>query len=86
MGQETPAHTGAEAVARKFNFAVVYFEINKIKRGYYDMSFKLIHDSPKNTNEGEVTEKITRELEKTIRKNPEYWMWTHNRWKHKREN
>ncbi|OFY31956.1 MAG: hypothetical protein A2275_16810 [Bacteroidetes bacterium RIFOXYA12_FULL_35_11] len=84
LNQDTPVFLGAEKVARKVHAAVVYMEINKIKRGYYSVDFKLLVEDASKTLEGQITEMHTRELEKTILKNPAYWLWSHKRWKHVR--
>lgn len=86
LNQDTPIFLGVEKIARKFDLPVAYVKMNKVKRGYYSIEFELICESSKNTNEFEITEKHTRILEKQIKENPAYWLWSHKRWKHKREN
>jgi Kdo2-lipid IVA lauroyltransferase/acyltransferase len=85
LNQETPVLLGGEAIAKKLNQPVVYAEIQKIKRGYYEVYFRLITENPKETAEFEITEAHTRILEEIIRKKPDYWLWSHKRWKFKRE-
>jgi len=60
---------------------VVFFVINKRRRGYYKVDFQLICENPSEMHYGEITEKHTNLLERSINKNPEYWLWSHNRWK-----
>lgn len=84
LNQETDVLLGAEKIAKKFNHAVVFINMRKIKRGYYETSFELITDKPNETADFEITEKHTRLLEKLIIEQPEYWLWSHKRWKHKR--
>lgn len=86
LNQDTPIYTGPERLARKLNFPAVYMDVVKIKRGYYEGTFRMLVENPKNTPEFELTEIYTRLMEKTILRNPAYWLWTHKRWKHKREN
>ncbi len=81
LNQPTPVIFGCEYLAHKYDQSVVFFEILKIKRGFYEVNFKLISESPKNLNWGDITIKHTKLLEKTIIKNPAYWLWSHNRWK-----
>ena len=84
MHQETPIAYGTEKYAREYDIPVVYLEITKVKRGFYEGRFELISDHSAQTKEFEITEKHVRLLESTIRKDPRYYLWTHNRWKHKR--
>lgn len=85
MNQETPVYTGVERIAKKTGFVVAYLDVVKVKRGYYECTVKLISDSPSREPEFAITERYMRELEKTIQRNPAYWLWTHKRWKYKRE-
>ena len=85
LNQETPVLIGSESIAKKLNQAVVFADIQKIRRGYYDVEFKLVCENPEQTREFEITETQTRMLEEIIVKKPEYWLWSHKRWKHKRE-
>lgn len=83
LGREgTAILTGAEKIARKTGFAVVYLDVECPQRGYYTATYKLITDTPQNTEEFEITAKYAKEMEKTILRAPQYWLWTHNRWKH----
>ena len=84
LNQETPVLLGTEKIAKKLNQPVVYAEIQKIKRGYYEIEFIPLFDNSKDTKLFEITEKQTRVLEKTITRDPAYWLWSHKRWKHKR--
>ena len=85
LNQETAVYLGAEKLAQKLDMAVVFLKIRKIKRGYYETSFELITKNAKETTEGEITKKHVKLLEDLIKENPQYWMWSHKRWKHKRE-
>jgi len=84
LNQETPTITGAEQLARKFNYPVIYIAVTRLKRGYYQCELIPISLEPKETAEFEITEKYTRMLENEIEKAPQYWLWTHKRWKHKK--
>jgi KDO2-lipid IV(A) lauroyltransferase len=83
LNQPTPVFRGTEVLARKFNYPVIYFTIKRIKRGKYVCEAKLICAEPKLTKEGEITELHTRMLEADIKREPEIWLWSHKRWKHK---
>jgi Kdo2-lipid IVA lauroyltransferase/acyltransferase len=84
LNQDTAILYGTEKFAREYNYPVVYGRINKEKRGYYSFEFFETFDQPSQTAHGEITEKVTRMLEEDIKANPQYWLWTHRRWKHKR--
>lgn len=85
LNQETPVLLGSEAIAKKLDQPVVFLCVRKIKRGYYESEFKSVSKNPAQTKEFEITETHTRMLEQVIVDNPEYWLWSHKRWKHKRE-
>ena len=84
LNQDTPILQGAERIAKKLDQAVIYCKMTKLKRGYYEYEFIPISDNQKETEENEITERHTRLLENIINENPSYWLWSHRRWKHKR--
>ena len=84
LNQETPIHLGIEMLAKRYKMAVVYYEIRRVKRGYYEVDTKLITENAAETGEKEITDRHVQLLEETIRRNPQYWLWSHRRWKHKR--
>ena len=73
---------GAEHFAKKYDIPVIYYEIIKTRIGRYKIVNHIITENPQETADGEITEKYTRLLEATIRRQPEYWLWSHRRWKH----
>jgi KDO2-lipid IV(A) lauroyltransferase len=85
LNQDTPVFWGTEKIAQKLNYPVVYVTINRVKRGYYEVNAEILVNEPKNTKEGEISELHTRQLEKDIKAQPEIWLWSHRRWKHKRK-
>lgn len=84
LNQDTGILFGVEKYAKEFNQPVVYGRINKEKRGHYSFEFFDVTDTPRETAYGEITEAITKMLEADIRAIPQYWLWSHRRWKHKR--
>ena len=78
-----PIHIGAEVIAKKYNMAIVFMDVQKVKRGYYEASFSLITDKPKDFKDFQLTEKYIRIVEKQIQNKPEYYTWTHRRFKHR---
>ena len=85
MNQDTPVFTGAERIMRKMNNAVFYVEMSRPRRGYYTCTYHLITKDPKSLPEYEITKRFFKMLEQTIRSHPEYYLWTHNRWKRTHE-
>ncbi len=84
FGREVPFHKGLEILARRKGQAVVFDEMIRVKRGHYKSISKLAFADGSKTSEGEITEAYVRFLEESISRQPENWLWTHNRWKHAR--
>lgn len=85
LNQDTAMFSGAERIAKMVDYDVVYMDVERVARGKYVAELKLITENPKDTAEFEITEKYTRMMEETIVREPQYWLWTHKRWKHKRK-
>jgi len=85
LNQETPVHIGGEKLSKMLDLAVVFIEIQRVKRGYYEITAKTLFDNPKETKEYEITDKYFEVLEEIIRKKPENWLWSHKRWKYKKD-
>jgi Kdo2-lipid IVA lauroyltransferase/acyltransferase len=81
LHQPTAVLFGTEQIAHELDYAVVFFEVRKEKRGYYSIHLETITEDPKTMNWGEITEAHTHKLEKLIGKNPASWIWSHKRWK-----
>ncbi len=84
LHQETPVAVGTEKYARTYNKGVVFGRIRKLKRGYYTLEYEVVCELGEPTAEAEITRKHTAILERIIAEQPEYWLWTHKRWKHRR--
>ena len=84
LNQETPVFLGIEKIASKYDMAVVFFNFQKIRRGYYNLTVELLFERAAGLPEYKVTETHVKRLEELIRENPEYWIWTHRRWKYKK--
>lgn len=82
LNQETTIFKGTEKIARKLNYPVVYGSVKKIKRGYYKVFVEVLSENPANTKDGEISELHTKKLERDIIEQPEFWVWSHRRWKH----
>lgn len=86
LNQDTVFMDGGERIAKMMKFPVFYCDLERIKRGYCQVTFELVTTDPKSTIEGEITEYFAKAIERTIDRAPAYWFWSHKRWKHKREN
>ena len=84
LGVEVPAFTGAERMAKELNIPVVFAKMSKLSRGKYQMRLQLITENPNEFKDFEITEKYLRLVEKQIHENPDYYFWTHNRFKHRK--
>ncbi len=84
LNQDTPVLFGTEKFSKDYNQPVLFGTITKVKRGFYQIAFETVTDNPTNTAHGYITETTTKLLEAEIIKAPQYWLWTHRRWKHKR--
>lgn len=83
LNQPTSFYNGVEKLSRKLDLAVVYMHVEKVKRGFYEVTFKKLFDHVAVLPENAVTLAFVDELEAEIRQKPEFWLWSHKRWKHK---
>ena len=84
LHQETGFLDGGEMLAKKFNYPVFCLYVERPERGHYKARFNLISMDPKNTEDGFITTAYARNLEANILAAPHLWLWTHNRFKWKR--
>lgn len=82
LGRKTPVLPGTEIIAKRKNWPLIYGEITKIRRGYYQVEYKVLCENPSQTEGNEITRVHSKALEDTIRKAPEYYLWSHKKWKH----
>lgn len=83
MNINVPVYTGAEVMAKEMDMAVMFFFTKKVKRGYYETTFKTVTLNPREFDDYQITDMFIEQLENVIRETPEYYLWTHKRWKHK---
>jgi Kdo2-lipid IVA lauroyltransferase/acyltransferase len=83
LGIKVPVFTGSERIAKQHNIPVVFGKVVKISRGYYKVVVELISEFPNDYENYKITDVYLEKLEKQIREVPEYYYWTHNRFKHK---
>ena len=86
LHHDTPVLTGTERIVRKMNHAVFYLDMRRVRRGYYEAEIKLITRNPKEVeDEFGLTDIYYQMLEKSIKRAPEFWLWSHKRWARTRE-
>jgi KDO2-lipid IV(A) lauroyltransferase len=81
MDIDVPVFTGTEELAKKLDFIPVYLQVKKVKRGYYSSRFVPLTESPVEHQDFEITRMFLNELESQIRETPQYYLWSHKRWK-----
>jgi KDO2-lipid IV(A) lauroyltransferase len=83
LNQPTAVIVGVEKIAFQTDRPVVYFNMQRVRRGYYEVDCHLVADKPSLTSEYQITKRNFALLEQIINKEPAYWLWSHRRWKHK---
>ena len=84
LNQDSAFYTGTELLARRKDIKVIYASMKRFSRGYYEVCFKEIESSPKTSLPGEITEKFIQLSEQDILDDPASYLWSHERWKHKK--
>ena len=84
MGIDVPVHTGAEMLSKKLDLSVVFFSVKRVKRGFYETTFKTLTEAPNNFEDYKITDQFIALVENQIYEAPEYYLWTHKRWKHRK--
>ena len=85
LSQDTPFMVGAEEIGSHVGAKYLFLDVEQPRRGHYIMNIQdmaptaAYEDYP-------FTRLYMEKLEATIRRQPELWLWTHKRWKHKRVN
>ena len=80
---KVPVHTGAEMLSKRFDLVVINYVAKKVKRGHYEVEFQLVTDQPKEFENYNVTDIYTELTEKNILEQPEFYLWSHKRFKHR---
>lgn len=85
LNQDTIFAEGGEQLARKFKLPVWFAASRLRRRGEYECVMIELYDGNSPIEEHVITERYIRELEKCIVERPELWLWSHRRWKAKKE-
>jgi len=83
MGITVPVHVGGEVLSKTFNLVPLYLKVKKVKRGYYSARVKCLTATPKDIPDYNITDLFLKETEASIKEAPEFYFWTHKRWKHR---
>lgn len=81
LGQDTASLPGVDLLARKFDYPVLYFHIERVRRGYYQVTYEELWPTPAQASEMDITRAYTQRVEREIYARPENWLWSHKRWK-----
>lgn len=82
MGIKVPVHVGAEILAKRLDMVTLFLKVKKVKRGYYEATFTDIVRNPKDYDNYDITDISLKRVEEQIHEAPEFYLWTHKRWKH----
>lgn len=81
FGREVPFLHGPEKYSKMFDLPIIYIDIQRVKRGFYELELSVLVDNPCELPDGEITKRYANKLEQIIRKKPENWLWSHRRWR-----
>ena len=83
LNHDTLFFEGGEQLAIKFGIPIFYVNQRKVRRGYYEAHMTMIYNGVEEVAPHEITERYVRILEEDIKQNPDMWVWSHRRWKHR---
>jgi KDO2-lipid IV(A) lauroyltransferase len=84
FNREAPFFSGPEKIAHRSNQPVFLHVTRKIKRGHYVVDFIPLFDKPGEVEPKDILRTYIRKMEEIVREEPEYYLWSHRRWKHNR--
>lgn len=83
MGVSVPVHTGAEKLARRWDLPMLFMRVEKVKRGHYKCRIEMLQEGSRDTERFEITNTYLDRVEEAIAAQPQYYLWTHKRFKHR---
>lgn len=86
MGEKTAFHHGPASISKAFDFSLYYLSVRRIRRGYYLVDAEDFLMDPNTLDSQDIIQRYANRLEEQIQLQPEDWLWSHKRWKHKWEN
>lgn len=84
LNQDALFYPGPASISKRFNYPVFFQTTRKVKRGHYETSYELLFENPQEVSEAKIMSTFVAKMEELIREKPEYYLWSHRRWKHKR--
>ena len=84
LHHDTPVFIGTEKLGRKLDAVIYFADVTRPRRGYYHCHLYRMVDDVEAVPEYQVTDVYMQHLEQMIRRAPQYWLWSHNRWKRTR--
>lgn len=81
LGMETRFFSGPDFISEMLQADVVYVQMKKLGMGRYSLYFIPIGDVSKGFDPAAVPGHYASLLEQDIKEHPEWWVWTHKRWK-----
>lgn len=81
LNHPTAMITGTETLARKLDTAAIYWDMEKVSRGHYRVTCRMLAHSVAAEKPGTLTAAYAACLQDTIRRQPSIWLWSHKRWK-----
>lgn len=85
LHRDTPVFIGTERIGKQVDALIFYADVKRVKRGHYHCTFKPLIDNPKDKPDYEITDLYIHNLENMIKAAPQYWLWSHKRWKRTKE-
>ena len=82
FGLKVPVFIGTEMFSKRYDLPVIYLKTRKVKRGYYETTMEVITENAKDVPFYQVTDQFFELLELQIKQQPEFYFWTHKRFKH----
>lgn len=84
LNRETPFFSGPEKIGIKTKQPIIFIYFKKLARGKYEANISTLVEEPQQLESNEILLRYTRKMEDIIKENPEYYLWSHRRWKHER--
>lgn len=85
MHRDAPFFRGPDQMPRRAKAAVLLGGIRRVKRGHYEFSLTRIADDASTLEAGVILREYVRNLERQLEAQPDNYLWSHRRWKHKRK-
>ncbi len=81
LNHRVPVLTGTEKITKHYGYEAMFIKVKRVERGYYECEFSFLHDDPKSLPDFELTALYYRRLEQEISRQPELYLWSHNRFR-----